>query len=843
MLLDRSAMSCASQGWVFIAVLLSGLGAGGSSAFAQERGGRWYDLEHLTGPSTRDPAQTYRRYLERNRDRMGMTNVDLDKLVVRNRYISSRTGTTHLYMRQQIHGIPVEGTDRVAAVDRRGRLLSQHGRPAWAVASKPVLTRRPGLSASAATQWAALGLGLNGSADIQVLKRHQGATQATDLSADDLSQDDIPAKLAYLISEEDRLQRTWNIVLRPIDGRHWWNLFVDAETGEILRREDWMHHDTYNVFPSPLQSALDGARVLTTDAADAKASPFGWHDTDGVAGAEFNDTQGNNVRAQEDSDGDNFGGLRPDGGAARTFDSPVDLSAHPSNYQDAAVTNLFYWANFLHDVLYHNGFDEAAGNFQEKNYGLGGVGGDALRADAQDGAETNNAQFGAPIDGFSPRMEMFLFVRGPGPALQVQAPAGIAGAYPASDGSFGGETNGLTGDVVLALDDPNSAGPTTTDACSPLTNTLEIAGKVALVDRGVCLFIEKVATAQTAGAIGIIIANNAGNGLVNMSGDGRGLSIPAIFIGQSDGALLKGELANGLRVTLTTDRHRDSSFDNGIVIHEYGHGLTNRLTGGPFNSGCLDVAQSEGMGEGCDWLALVLTARTTDHVLDRRTVGNFSLRQSANGPGLRSHPYSRDLSINPLSFADISTLPQPHGIGEVWAATLWDLYWGFVGEYGFDPNFYSGSGGNNRLLQLVIDALKLQTCDPTFVQARDAILTADLNGSQGVNHCLIWESFARRGIGASALAGASNGTTVTEAFDLPLNCQTQCGDRARQPGEQCDDGNAADFDGCTATCRFETAYLDSLELPWGAPSAPASQAFHSKSRLPRGKVGPKLPLH
>lgn len=346
MLLDRSAMSCASQGWVFIAVLLSGLGAGGSSAFAQGRGGRWYDLEHLTGPSTRDPAQTYRRYLERNRDRMGMTNVDLDKLVVRNRYISSRTGTTHLYMRQQIHGIPVEGTDRVAAVDRRGRLLSQHGRPAWAVASKPVLTRRPGLSASAATQWAALGLGLNGSADIQVLKRHQGATQATDLSANDLSPDDIPAKLAYLISEEDSLQLTWNIVLRPIDGRHWWNLFVDAETGEILRREDWMHHDTYNVFPSPLQSALDGARVLTTDAADAKASPFGWHDTDGVAGAEFNDTQGNNVRAQEDSDGDNFGGLRPDGGAARTFDSPVDLSAHPSNYQDAAVTNLSLLGEF-----------------------------------------------------------------------------------------------------------------------------------------------------------------------------------------------------------------------------------------------------------------------------------------------------------------------------------------------------------------------------------------------------------------------------------------------------------------------------------------------------------------
>ena len=57
------------------------------------------------------------------------------------------------------------------------------------------------------------------------------------------------------------------------------------------------------------------------------------------------------------------------------------------------MTNLFYWNNLFHDVLYRYGFDEASGNFQANNYGRGGLGGDYVRAEAADGAGTNNANF------------------------------------------------------------------------------------------------------------------------------------------------------------------------------------------------------------------------------------------------------------------------------------------------------------------------------------------------------------------------------------------------------------------------------------------------------------------
>ena len=87
-------------------------------------------------------------------------------------------------------------------------------------------------------------------------------------------------------------------------------------------------------------------------------------------------------------------GTDPDGGAGLDFDFPLDLGARPLDSRDAAVTNLFYWNNIIHDVLDAYGFDAAAGNFQVNNYGGGGLGGDDVRAEAQDGSGRNNANFG-----------------------------------------------------------------------------------------------------------------------------------------------------------------------------------------------------------------------------------------------------------------------------------------------------------------------------------------------------------------------------------------------------------------------------------------------------------------
>ena len=62
------------------------------------------------------------------------------------------------------------------------------------------------------------------------------------------------------------------------------------------------------------------------------------------------------------------------------------------------VTNLFYGCNTFHDIYYRYGFDEASGNFQVSNYGRGGVGGDDVRCEAQDGSGTNNANFSTPAN-------------------------------------------------------------------------------------------------------------------------------------------------------------------------------------------------------------------------------------------------------------------------------------------------------------------------------------------------------------------------------------------------------------------------------------------------------------
>ena len=76
---------------------------------------------------------------------------------------------------------------------------------------------------------------------------------------------------------------------------------------------------------------------------------------------------------------------------------------------------------------------------------------------------------------------------------------------------------------------------------------------------------------------------------------------------------------------------------------------------------------------------------------------------------------------------------------------LWDMYWLLIDEYGYDADLVSGSGGNNLALQLVLDGLKLQECNPTFTDGRDAILLADEVNSDGANRCTIWRAFAKRG--------------------------------------------------------------------------------------------------
>lgn len=720
-----------------------------------------------------------RQALEHALQQQGFVNITASQYEITDAYRSAHNGVNHVYFRQRLNGMPVSNAVANINLSDDGHIYSLHQ------AFKQQIPK----ASSAAT--------LDATAALQALARHFGISfqarlstqnllqQRYEFAGDALSQDRIPvaAQYYYDVSQPNSVPKlAWEAVIRPHHSSDWWQCWIDAETGALLNKVNWTQEASYHVYPEPLESPLDGDPQLINDAADAIASPFGWHDTDGSPGAEFTDTRGNNVMAQEDTDDSNDGGRRPDGGVDLIFDFPLDLSTQdPTQYENFAITNLFYWNNYIHDVLYHVGFDEASGNFQENNYGNGGLGEDAVRADTHDGSGLNNANFSSPPDGTPGRMQMFIFT--PPAVVEVTAPATITGNYRAAPADFGPDITqaGFLG--TLALVDDGSAMPT--EACDPLVGFP--SGRVAVINRTDfrCDFGEQALNAQNAGASGVIVINNRpGNRSFSMEPGSVGdqITIPSVMIGNDDGLTIRAEIDQGVDINLHLDTHttirRDSDIDNGVIAHEYGHGLSIRLTGGASTSSCLFFSQQAGEGWS-DFLALALTAEPGDTAETPRGIGRY-LRYRDSDPlgGFRAAPYSRDLNINSFTYGDIadagrsgSPLTIPHGVGTVWAATLWDMYWNLVDRYGFDADLINGNGGNKLALQLVVDGLKMQPCLPTFLDARDAILMADEVNNGGANQCEIWQAFARRGMGISADDGGGVGTlAVTEAFDQPLAC-------------------------------------------------------------------------
>jgi hypothetical protein len=239
-----------------------------------------------------------------------------------------------------------------------------------------------------------------------------------------------------------------------------------------------------------------------------------------------------------------------------------------------------------------------------------------------------------------------------------------------------------------------------------------------------------------------------------------GITIPAVFITKEIGDDLLLEMANGdVNITLESPSglylFADGDFDNGIIGHEVGHGISNRLIGGPTNSSCM--TNGEQMGEGwSDWFGLMLQIKPEDTGAEARGIGTYAINEPITGGGIRAFPYSTDIGINPLTLAD-SNDTEPHNRGETWTAVLWDLTWAYINKYGFDPDIYNGTGGNNKVMRLVIDALKLQACNTaSFISSRDNIFAADQATTDGEDFCLIAAVFEKRGMGLNASSGDVN---------------------------------------------------------------------------------------
>ena len=613
----------------------------------------------LTGPNQGDPLDIALAYIRQTHANRGLGEADLADLVVTDRYTTKHNGVTHIYLRQRYAGIEVFSANANINIAADGSVISM-GEMLVPSLGKAVNTITPKVSAVDAVQAAASSLGLALSEPLEVLESVGAADQAVILSDGGISLEQIPVKLVYQPMADGTVRLAWNVTIYQLDALHWWDMRVDALDGKVLDQFDLVINDNfdapagaaplaarwiaaaaqpevgggqYNVYALPAESPSHGGRSVVSDPANSLASPYGWHDTNGAAGAEFTTTQGNNAHAYTDTDNNNSpdSGSSPSGGSSLNFDFPVDLGQAPSTYRPAAVSNLFHWNNTVHDLMYQYGFDEVSGNFQENNYGRGGSASDYVYAEAQDGGGTNNANFATPTDGGNPRMQMYLW---------------------------------------------NYTSP-----------------------------------------------------------------------------------------------QRDGDFDNGIIVHEYGHGISIRLTGGPSNSSCLNNQEQGGEGWS-DFFGIWMTIEPGDAGTDRRGVGTYVLGQTTTGVGIRTYPYSTDMSIDPRTYDTIKTAAVPHGVGSTWAAMLWEMNWALINQYGFDPNIYTGTGGNNIALQLVIDGLKLQPCSPGFVDARNAILQADQVNNAGANQCLLWTAFAKRGLGYSATQGSTGSRSDgVQAFDVPVSCQ------------------------------------------------------------------------
>jgi extracellular elastinolytic metalloproteinase len=205
-----------------------------------------------------------------------------------------------------------------------------------------------------------------------------------------------------------------------------------------------------------------------------------------------------------------------------------------------------------------------------------------------------------------------------------------------------------------------------------------------------------------------------------------------------------------MKMGLVTSTNRHTAFDSTVVFHEFMHGVTNRLVGGPMNVRALDAPQSGGMGEGWgDYVACTITGRTV--------VGSWVV----NDPnGIREFRYDSNF---PDDFGDLGTgrYNEVHNVGEIWCATLLEM------NRRIDAPF---------AIQLVVDALKLSPANPSFLDMRDAILAAlEAQRSAGrvdeatylAKRAGIWAAFAKFGMGPGARTNGAFLNGIVPDFTVP----------------------------------------------------------------------------
>ena len=588
--------------------------------------------EALSDPS-RDAADIVaRRFLRQRQSLFRLRDDEVDGLRIERQDATAHNGLTHLIYEQRVGNIEVFQGHLKVHIDRSGAVIATSGELMPAAASR-INRSAPRLSNLEGLRRAAGFAGVNATISPVPRPESQSAEQMVSFGAVPDVATEASARLVYFPLSAQSLRLAWEFTLWMQDSPDVYLIVVDAERGSLLYRYNCTNYDNPHgqVFtgesPRPnLPAVSETPPIVERQDLPFNGAPyfpptdkhFDWWN-----GQSQTTLISNNTDTHLDRSGSSNVPDEPRLNAPNSnFSFPLDLNQAPTteDNQKAAQANVFYWVNRYHDILYTFGFTETAGNFQTDNFGLGGAGNDAVQADVQDNAGTNNANFSTPPDGRAGRMQMFLW--------------------------------------------------------------------------------------------------NSG-----------------------------------------AEQQLDGSLDQGIIIHELTHGLSNRLVG---NGGGLGSMQSGGMGEGwSDYFGLVLLQKESNNVDGSYPVGQYAVNRYTRG--IRRYPYSTDKTVFPLTFANIALSTQVHRVGEIWCNTLWEMRALLVKKYGFTE-------GQRQSLQLVVDGLKLSPGSPSFLDARDAILLADRVNNNGANQCLLWQAFAKRGMGYSASTNGGDDAAPKEAFDAPPYC-------------------------------------------------------------------------
>jgi large repetitive protein len=766
----------------------------------------------LTSATPLSPERSARAHLAAHAGLHGLSKAALDAARVEQIHDTGRGGVL-VVLRQHIGGVPLYQHDAKVLLRRDGSLVALSGglHPLAVDAPKaaaPFSLPAAGAVARALSDLYSMTVPASALAPNKAATRGEWAgfdlksAQQGGLSA---VRFDVPARArkVYFVLPEGLVPAYYLEISAREDGGEddMYGYVVSAADGHILKRKNLTAHAEvkYRVWADgpdgrPMDGPIADFTPHPTGVPDGSfpsyvAPPLVTMDgfnkfQDPWLPADATVSRGNNVDAYTDHDNSNNvngGDVRATFTAPGELDRVYDTALGPLASEDqemAAVTQLFYTINWLHDYWYDSGFDEAAGNAQQDNYGRGGQDNDWLRAEAQDAfndGASNNANMATPEDGLSPRMQMYVW---DGKDLRSLLVGGSPDSLQTGAATFCPPSFDLTGAVVLA----NDGVSPTANACEDIVN--DVAGKIALVDRGSCTFHEKAINAQAAGAIGMILANNQAGAPPDMPGGNfPDVSIPVLSITQADGAALKTAIAAGT-VTVTMKREggvqADGTIDNLVVAHEWGHYLHHRLVLCGLNQ-C--GAESEGWG---DFLALTTSVREGDD-LDGTFADSVYASQAFTDAayfGIRRMPYTVDMTKNPLTFRHIvqgEELPmgQPlnlaypdnaevHNAGEVWCSMMFEGYVSILKQSKAATPKYSFDEARRRMADYVVAGMKLAPVEPTFTEQRDAIIAAAyaLDPEDAV---LIAQGFAKRGAGSCAVSPPRESFTnegVVESFDV-----------------------------------------------------------------------------